>query len=123
MPKPVVIYTPCVNDPYPVTASVAFGAAVPIPTLPPAVVTNVLAGVPWLSMTPVPFRVSPPANVDVAVVEVAVIIETVVDPNEALPGDEIEAHGLVVPMPRLWLAVKTEVLMPAVSKISQMLAV
>src|SRR3989344_9015446 len=42
-----------------------------MPTLPPAVVTKVLAGVPWLSMTPVPFTTSPPLNVEVAVVLVA----------------------------------------------------
>src|SRR3989338_418652 len=42
------------------------GPAVPMPTLPPAVVTKVLAGVPWLSITPVLFTVRPPANEEVA---------------------------------------------------------
>ena len=61
------------------------GAAVPIPTYPPAVVTKVLAGVPWLSMTPVPFTVKPPLNEEVAVVEVALKYGAPILPHASIP--------------------------------------
>ena len=96
-----------------VTASFARGATTPIPTLPPAVVTSVLAGVPWFKTTPGPFTGKPPLNEEVAVVLVALKYGAPILPHASIPPakEEVAVDLIQIGM----VVVGVSALMPKVS--------